>query len=466
MGISYIPGPEQLLAPAVDQIAKGVMKFLNPNRDLQFAVRGAMATNPELLQHMADIEGNNPGTMAKLGLGPIADIIGSVSQSAGALTEKALRPGAAGTATAQQGAARSTAEMTTQKNQLNSDIIKKAGTIMGADPSISFDAALRTLTGQTGTERTAEETKAKVEQGVASKQLEQLQRAGQLPKDLSQVNWRSKANDFLNGKLPGSEAVAYFGNTDTSKAFQEAIDGIKQDRQIAASTALAALHGDKTVDNFRTQKAFQEYERSGGVGSLATWQKFLFDPATQARAKQLVTGTIKPSGQDDQDLMQIAQVTKTQVDTDKLKDIATLNNSLAKQMKAATDAPSDDARQVAIDGLNQLFKMRGSMGGIEVTATYNDRGFFLPGRIEYKDKRGKIVDEATVNAIVADPLGSDITARGPNLNDRARNALSLITNFQGDKQAALNKFKMQDQSANKQDSQAVEAEMRRQGLIK
>jgi hypothetical protein len=111
MGISYIPGPEQLLAPAVDTIAKGVLKFLNPNRDLQFAVRGAMATNPELLQHMADIEGNNPGTMAKLGLGPLSDIIGSVSQSAGALTEKALRPGAAGAATAQQKAATSTAQL-------------------------------------------------------------------------------------------------------------------------------------------------------------------------------------------------------------------------------------------------------------------------------------------------------------------------------------------------------------------
>jgi hypothetical protein len=337
---------------------------------------------------------------------------------------------------------------------------------MGADPSISFDAALKTLTGQTSSERAAEDVKNKVGAEAGKKQLEQLQRAGKLPEDLGQVNWRGKATEFLNGKLNGAETVAYFGNADTSKAFQEAIDGVKQDRQLAASAALAALHGDKSVDNFRTQKAFQEYERSGGVGNLDSWQKFLFDPDTQARAKQLMTGVIKPSGQQDQDLLQIAKVTKTQVDTDKLKDIATLNNNLASQMKRATEAPSDGARQVAIDGLNQLFKLRGSMGGIEVTASYNDRGFFLPGRIEYRDKNGKMVDEATVNAIVADPLGSDITARGPNLNDRSRNALSMITNFQGDKQAALNKYKMQDQSPGKEDSRAVEAEMRRQGLLK
>jgi hypothetical protein len=469
MGIQYIPGPEALLAPAAATIAQGVAKFLNPNRQLQFKVREEMATNPDLIQKLGDLESGNPGLMHQLGLGPIADVISSVTPSTKELIDRATQPDAPATAVARQKAEKTGADAQTAKNMMTGDIIKKAGDIMAADPSISFDAALQTLTGQTASQRTVSKAEEKVRVETANKQLEGLQRAGQIPKDLKTIDWKAEATDFLNGnfKEKGAVFAAYFGNPDTGKTFQEAIDGVKQERQIAASKALAALHGDKSVDNFRTQKAFQEYEKSGGVGTLDSWQSFLFDPEAQQRARELAGGAATPANQSDRDLLNIAKVTKQQVDTDKLKDIATLNNKIAAQMKTMDTSVSDQARQVAIDGLNMLLKQRGAMGGMDVTASYNDRGFWLPGRVEYKDtKTGKMIDAEVVNAVIADPLGADITAKGPALNDRARNALALIQNYGGDKVAAFNKFKMQDQSPGKADSRAVEAELVRAGLIK
>lgn len=465
MGIQIMPSTGDQVAGAISGLGHAIDKFINPNRDIQLAVRNAAATNPELLQHMADIESQNPGTMTRLGLGTMGDVIGTIAPSTGGITEQALRPGAAESATAKQGAQTATAKTQGAQAGLTGDIVKKAGNIMAQDPSITFDAALKTLTGQTGAERSTEKAKAGVATEASKRQIEQLQRAGKLPEDMSQVDWHSKAVEFLNSRLDGGEVSAYFGNPDTSKAFQEAIDGVKQERQLAASKAIAAMHGDKSVDNFRTQKAFQEYQRSGGVGDIDAWTKFLFDPATQDKARGLVSGAVKPSGPEDQAILAIAKVTKQQVDLDKIRDITSINDKINSQMKKVDTAVSDQEREVQIDGLNQLLQQRSVLGGLKVKATYNDRGFWLPGRIEYKTPDGKMVDEAVVNAVIADPMGSDIM-KNTVLNDRAKNALTMIQNYDGDKSAALGKFKMQDRSANKEDSRAVERELMKMGLIK
>ena len=478
MGIQYIPGAEQLLAPAAMQITQGVLKFLNPNKDLQQAMTRAMAQNPELVQHMADMEASAPGTYERLGLG--ADIAGTLRQvpmSAAATTEQALRPGAAGTAKSQQGAARATADATSKtagptadltnaKTALNADVVKGAAKIMAADPSITFDAALKTLTGETGAERASAERKGKLETAVVDKNLEALQRAGKLPKNLEEVNWRDKANEFMNGNLSGAEATAYFGNQDTREAFSAALDAVKLDKQLAAQKALTALRGDPTLGNFRTQKAFQEYQKSGGVGTLDQWESFLFTPEGQARAKGLTNGTIKPTTQQDQDLLSVAKVTRQQIDTDKLSQVTLINDKIAKQLTQVDNAPSDQAREVMLQGLNQLLSERASLGGMKVSAAYNDRGMLLPGRVEYKDEKGKLLDDATVHAVLADPMGSDITQKGPPLTPQAKNALTMITNFAGDKQAALAQLKVQDKSPNREVSKAVEAELIRAGVIK
>ena len=465
MGIQILPSVGDQIGQGISQIAAGLDKYLNPNRDLQLQMQRAMASNPELVQSMADLEANAPGTMARLGLGQLANVVQQVPMSLKATTESAVKPRAAEQATSRQAADISSSNLAVNKNALDAEKVKAASKIMAADPSITFDAALRTLTGETQTERTDAQTASKLKTAASENQLKTLQRAGQLPEDLSKIDWKSKATDFLNSKLPGSEVAAYFGNPDTARAFGEAIDAIKQERQIAAQRAMLALRGDNSVDNFRTQKAFQEYQKSGGVGTLAAWESFLFDPATQMKAKQLMANPSAVSDAD-KDLFAVAKVTKTQIDTDKLGSVTLINDKIAALLKKIDNAASDQERDVLITGLNHEFQQRAAIGGVKLTAQYNDRGWLLPGRVEFKTPDGKILDPNAVNATLADPYASDIMLSGPAISETAANALNIIKDFKGDKRAALSKFRMQDRSSNKQDSQAVEAELKRQGLIK
>jgi hypothetical protein len=364
MGISYIPGPSATLAPALKDLAVGIDKYLNPNKDLQVSMQRAMASNPELVQHMADLESANPGTMSRMGLGPLADIIGGVQQSAAGAAEVATRPGAAQQAVAQQQAATSTANLTVDKNALNADLVKSAAKIMAADPSITFDAALKTLTGETQTERDANARKGKLEAAQFPNAMKTVMRAADLPADLSKIDWTDQARKFIDGQLPGSLPAAYFGNPDTARAFNEAIDAEKARRQIEASKAIAALHGDKSIDNFQIQSAFHEYQKSGGVGTLDAWKGLLFDPKMQDRARELMADPSKATTPEDKNLLETAKVTKQQIDLDKLRDVTLVNNNINSQMKAVDKADTEEERTAAINGLNQLLKARGTLGGI------------------------------------------------------------------------------------------------------
>jgi len=464
MGIQILPSTGDSIAQGINQIAAGLDKYLNPNRDLQLVMQRTMASNPELLQSMADLESNAPGTMAKLGLGPLASIIGQVPQSAKGAAETATRPRAGQEAASRQSANISSSELAVSKNALDADKVKAAAKIMGADPSITFDAALRTLTGETAVEREDAKTTSKLKNAAAQNTLKTLERAGQIG-DISQIDWRSKANDFINSRLSGSEAAAYFGNPDTARAFGEAIDVIKMERQIAAQKAMISLRGDNSVDNFRTQKAFQEYQKSGGVGTLQAWESFLFDPAMQMKAKQLMANPNSVS-EADKDLLAIAKVTKTQIDVDKLGNVTLVNDKIANQLKKIENAATDLDRDLLITGLNDFLRQRAAIGGARLTAKYNDRGWLKSGRVEYRTPDGKLIDPSTVNATIADPYATDIFVSGPELSEVAQNALTIINGYKGDKRLALDKFKLADRSPNKQDSQAIEAELKRQGLIK
>lgn len=468
MGITYIPGPGQEIAQSISGIGDALNKFMNPNRDLQIAVQRAAATNPELLQHMADMEAANPGTMARLGLGNVGQAIAGVSQSAAGAAEQAVRPGAPKQAVAQQQAATQTAETTTAKGALTAEVIQKAGKIMAADPSISFDAARQLITGQTAAQAQTETAKADVATAESKRQLEQLQRAGQLPKDLNTIDWNDQARKFLDGNLPGALPTAYFGNPDTAKSFQEAISSIMQQRQIDASKAIAAMRRSDSVDDFRVQKAFQEYQRSGGVGNLDVWQKFLFDPGAQARAKDLISGKVKPETPEDKDLLNIANVTKQQVDLDKIRDVTLINDKINNQIKKVNEAGSDEERQVLLDGLNQYLGQRTALGGMAITAKYNDRGLWLPGRVEYHDASGKLIDSSVVNAVLADPLGTDIkrTESAQKPSKVVSGALDLIAKPGVDVVGAMAAFRLQDKSPSKADSRALEDSLVSRGLLK
>lgn len=447
MGIQILPSTGDAIAGTIKDIASGIDKFINPNKDLQLAVQRTVATNPELLQHMADLEANAPGTMGRLGLGNLAPIIAAVPQSAAAIGEQAIRPGMARQATAQQQATTSTAELTTSKAQLTGDIVKKAGNIMAQDPSISFDAALRTLTGETKSERTVADAKAKVAPVEADAALAAAIRARKLPENLDEIDWTTEARDFLNGDLAGGAATAYFGNKDTRDAFTHAIQGILTQRQIDATSAWRASRGGNTTDNLEKRQAFAMYQRTGGTANLDAWRSYLFDPNARQKAEELLVSGAKPKDASEKALLDIATINKEQKLTTASTKIIKINSAIKTNLDAIEKADSPDNREQLINSLNISLQQRAQLGGMDVKAEWKDEAWynlFSGGdRLIFKDRKtGKVIDPDTINAVISDPNARDI--QGPPMSDLGRQSLQAILALpESARGAALNKMRMQ-----------------------
>ena len=448
MGIQILPSTGDAIAGTIKDLAAGIDKFINPNKDLQLAVQRTVATNPELLQHMADMEANAPGTMGRLGLGNLAPIIAAIPQSAAATAEAATRPRAAEQATATQGAAIATANTTTSRAGLTGEVIQKAGKIMAADPSISFDAALKTLGLDTQSERTVADTKAKVATAEGDLTLQAALRARQLPEDLSKIDWTTEASSFLDGDLPGSAAAAYFGNKDTREAFTTAIHSIMTQRQIDATAAWRASRGTG-VDNLEKRQAFTMYTRTGGTANLQSWRDYLFNPEKRQRAEELLVSGAEPKTDEDKALLAIARVNREQKNTLATGEVLKVNSAIKKSLDDIDKADTPQNREQLINSLNIALKRRAEFGGMDVVASWDDQPWYKPGfmgggdKLIFKDRKtGKIIDGETVNSVITDPQASDI--RGPELSPVAQKSLQAILALPpAQREAAKNKMRMQ-----------------------
>lgn len=92
MGVSYIPGPD--IGAALAQIASSIGTIAKPNAQFQREFQKAIASRPELMQQLADMEGKSPGTLESfepiIGEGLAAALRG-ILPSAGAMKEHAIQ---------------------------------------------------------------------------------------------------------------------------------------------------------------------------------------------------------------------------------------------------------------------------------------------------------------------------------------------------------------------------------------
>lgn len=95
MGVSYLPGFEQQLAPAAAQLAAGLERFINPNAGFQRVAQAQILQNPQIAQQLADLEKLAPGFLQGLGLGGLSEHISAVPQSLDAMIAAGARPAVA-----------------------------------------------------------------------------------------------------------------------------------------------------------------------------------------------------------------------------------------------------------------------------------------------------------------------------------------------------------------------------------
>jgi hypothetical protein len=469
MGITYIPSPAEGISKSLGSLVEGLDKYLNPNKDLQIAVKRAMATNPELLQRLADLEGAAPGTMAQMGLGNVGNIIASVPQSAAGKSEVAARPRSAEATTTKQGA-----EIT--QNEIAGQLGTNVQALMKAHPELATDAAMLKLVGMTQGQRTVEEAKNPLAVASAQTQLKAVLRARDLPEDISKIDWVKEAKAFLTpgGGVDGGVAAAYLNplNPDTREAFTTAIQAELQNRQAAAGLTLAGMRAStrqnfaELHDNFQNQKAFQLYAASGGVGTHQAWKDFTFDPDAQKLGKELLAGK-KPANDHEAAILAVAKENKVTVGVDKLNEVLKINKEFRAGSAALEKATSDEDRDQQIANLNSILDKRAKLGGMDVEMRWVPNKYLWGGTTQFFDKKtGKQLEPGAVISILADPNAVDVFNPPKPTSAPAQKALDMMLNSKIPYDAQLAKMRADLGPKGKAVADEVEQELIRQGLIK
>ncbi len=366
MGVTYIPGYEAQLGPALANIGASLGAILKPNQALQLSLRDAFAKDPALLQRFADMEAASPGVLRSLGFGKGADIASSVPESIGSLVTRGLRPGV---------------EAALQ----NPEIIATAGE--------------HAVTGLT-----------------AGQQAQDVYELGAFRKarEFFQANPKVSIQDILTGKIDPQTAYALQkSGAGTFLGFQ--LQNYINQQDIDARTRLAKANDvsslQDAVAKAKVSQAFSRYQTTN-AGSPAAWAAYLYGPeVAKLIQEQPVTG-------DELNMVKVADQR------------ATSQERIGQQFQASryvTDLDSkirnyqgeETGRTYLIQQLNDALTQMSRYGGPRLTAEWRKpthiAGIAVPftGReLIYRDEKGQLFTDPTVaiggaiNAASGGPSGA------------------------------------------------------------
>lgn len=435
MGISYIPGPEQLLAPAATQISEAVVNYMRPDLKFQRAMQMQLGQNPALIQQFADVEANAPGTLARLGFGQLGSMISQTSQSAVGRGEAAQRPGAAANAVSAQ-------EADTAKNMYTADNIKTAAALVREKPELAFDAALRLVSGETAAERSQNEDKATVSK-LTTDQIEQGKlKANKNQPAIPPEQLQKDARMMANGQLDGSLLNTYLNNNEVREGFLLAVD-VERDRMTReAATAERIARGES--GNLNQRQAFQRY-RDTDAGTVSAWQEYLGDPKIKEKVKVLQARKYETLTIEEKDLLEVARSDEFELAANRIGKVnqynVVLSNGIAAIRKMHDENVGESLIQAQVAGLNDNLSQKNQLTGQQIRAVFGKEdgsGWFGMDktRLHFVDQDGKVVKEGTVLSPYApQSVEADISARV------TRAAMMLSGQNLQERQASLERIK-------------------------
>lgn len=369
MGISYIPGPEEQLGPALAQIAGAIGDIAKPNAKFQQAFQQAIIARPEILQQLADLEGRSPGTISKRFaplIGPeLADVISKMTPSLAVRTENLVGP-----------------QVTRLANTPVSELPSQATT----PASI---AAVRELTGARPEELTAEQASGEARMYAAE--------------FVSHLTDDEKRNLGVYGTSAGILADPTFV------------------RQLILGRQLARERRADTIHDYMLQKQIANatwWQQKTGQGTIDDWLSY-FSPAGAARFKQIEQGgPLKPG---DERLLAVGSAFEQ---APAMLRSAFLNTAVdnVRQLIPAIKNAEGAARAALIASLNETLRSTGSGYEARWTDAKTAGGagsFFRKTELRFFDSTGKELDpETALNLIRQGPQRSQPSPQ-PEL-DRAR----------------------------------------------
>lgn len=376
--VQYIPGPEQILAPAAAQITEGVLNFLNPHRQFQMAVQESIARNPEIAQHFANLEAASPGLLKNLGIGRLASIPATPERQ----FEIANREQILGGMEAKLGAE-------TAASKFNAQNIQQALQLIQQDPSIGMDAALKLATGQTMAERSvsglagdvAEAGRAQL--GVpgiyaaAGTRAATGARPGELAKEqllsqaigkaqeMMQIGPQTTMQKLLRNEYNNEELMAIF-STPLGDAVKTQMDFYMDQLRIG----LMAGRQDDAMERLMETQAFALFnaikDPTLSVQDIMNFRRGIAPPEIAAKVQAGITR------------LQAGDV--NDVVSRNRRDLVSLYARFLESNKTLKGEKGDESRRLLVQEIDQILDVNSKMpGGRRYTAAYESvpRGSYL-----------------------------------------------------------------------------------------
>lgn len=304
MTIPYLPGPEATVGPAVASLIQSVGQIADPNFEFRRTFERALASNPGLLQQLADLEFTSGGELSK-NLGSLfspqalAAVTGA-RPSVRAQTEKGV------------------GEVLPQLQGLTAEELPQ-------DPTLLQQAGVRALTGTTPGALQQETLEGRLRR-VAGNYLATLS-----PERLSQI-----------GAYASIPAIMQDEHFIKSLELQERLYKLRQQDRIS-----------EWYERLQEQSAIW-WQHNTGIGTSADWALY-FSPEGRKRLERIKTGGAGVTlTADDERLQAVDEYYRTQAPAErKTLDLNRVGTGITQSMQAVLKADNDALRSGMISVLNQ-----------------------------------------------------------------------------------------------------------------
>lgn len=439
----YIPGNEQLLAPAFAQITESLVNLINPNKKFQDAVLAAISKDPSLIQKFADFEASSPGILKNLGIPALGGVKPSVEAQA---TEATREP---------------VIEAKKLEAGLDVDRLKAVTDLLKKRPDVNFDMALRLVTGETQAQRTVSEEKAK--QAPIQTEVLGLQRdvaKAAVPGELAKADLATRGFQAAQQMLTDGVDVTLdkvLNNEYTAEQLMGIAqtplwDVLKQQMQMLTDQLrlrYQAFGDNQTLERLQLAHAFQVFTEAGAVGSVPAARNYIYGGGA-AIAAGLLDKPEASLSPEERELVAIHKGLGAARALEDQQNKAALNSKLTQaianyRLIANSDKVTDAQKQMGAQAINNVLVAGRAPFSVEYGATKRtflgiDR--FAPDKKDliFKDAQGNPVDISVINAWMDTTTE---TPTKPKFSPAIQSKVDYFTSLStpGEKEAALAKWR-------------------------
>lgn len=376
MTIPRLAGIGDELKETLPQFGEAIKGLINPNWKLQANLKEALASNPEMVQQLADISARNPGILQMLGYGSLGDQISQIPESSNSKNTRMI----------EGEVSRQLQNPTNLQNVARS----KAG-INKAEGEVADTEYKKAATNATNFETEFKQKQAEYQINARKRFAEIANERGGIP---------GIVNGILSGSMPASDIDAIF-NTESAKAVQLAL----QDRwnMLDYNARMAAARNDPSASNAQTQAQAVKLLMDTGMGDVNGYMALISNPQASQLAQQLIQNPALISQEPDlQKRAMYDGLVRSYIGMQRLesdRQAADLDKAY-KGFLAATTAfgKAKDRKAAAIAVQNALTQIS-NLGGPKITVNVDDP-WYRGAKLEFTSGGTKLSEEDVSRLIV------------------------------------------------------------------